>query len=654
MTFLVGSNKVPVEVLQYADDTIFFGEASMANVKTVKVTLRSFELVSRLRINFAKSKFGVVGQSEEWCLHAVYYLNCALLQFPFCYLGIPIGVVWDPIIRKFEDRLNRWKMGRGDQILFWEDAWAEDGIPLKEQFPERQKLMVSGSSIKNHNKAVIKIKFMLVFLFYDHSRFKTKSITNYHVLFSKMALGLKINFAKSQIGVVGVQASWIQENGRVHCGDSHWWRDLRKIYQHNDFKIIHQNMAWKADNWLGEDCNLEQKYPQLFIISKQQNDLISNMGSFYQNNWRWDLKWRRHLFEHEEGVDVAFMEEISAYPIQCHLKDNLLWKADPTGMYSTRSAYRLLSNLNSFAPDGRNFQLIWKLKIPPKAAIFTWRLIKDRLPTRANLHRRKKLLYSCLPNRKLLEDQYLDYFVEDLLQLNIKRKLQSGRDKAWHSHWWKDLRRLYNQPDFHSIHQNMFINNIHIFAFQKKKNVVFKHFKERFSKQNPCRPTLDGIQFSSLGQEQKGSLVARFSEFRLMVEIKALARMEILKPDFIRFSDEFFINGIFPKGSNASFIALIPKIINPQSLNDYRPYFLELQLQLIWLQGSRSTMLKVNLGAWVNLCAWVNLWLGARKQLTFLIVATWIFLFLTLEFQWGRPLKAGMFGSLSSASLKLN
>ena len=34
--------------------------------------------------------------------------------------------------------------------------------------------------------------------------------------------------------------------------------------------------------------------------------------------------------------------------------------------------------------------------------------------------------------------------------------------------------------------------------------------------------------------------------------------------------DDFFINGRFPKGSNASFIALIPKIINPQSLNDYR------------------------------------------------------------------------------------
>ena len=32
-SFLVGSNKVPADVLQYADDTIFFGEASMDNPK---------------------------------------------------------------------------------------------------------------------------------------------------------------------------------------------------------------------------------------------------------------------------------------------------------------------------------------------------------------------------------------------------------------------------------------------------------------------------------------------------------------------------------------------------------------------------------------------------------------------------------------------
>ena len=29
-----------------------------------------------------------------------------------------------------------WKVGRGDQFLFWEDPWVDEGIPLKDQFPK--------------------------------------------------------------------------------------------------------------------------------------------------------------------------------------------------------------------------------------------------------------------------------------------------------------------------------------------------------------------------------------------------------------------------------------------------------------------------------------------------------------------------------------
>lgn len=50
-----------ISILQYADDTVFFGEATMSNVKAIKAMLRSFELVSGLKINFAKSSFGVFG-----------------------------------------------------------------------------------------------------------------------------------------------------------------------------------------------------------------------------------------------------------------------------------------------------------------------------------------------------------------------------------------------------------------------------------------------------------------------------------------------------------------------------------------------------------------------------------------------------------------
>jgi len=38
--------------------------------------------------------------------------------------------------------------------------------------------------------------------------------------------------------------------------------------------------------------------------------------------------------------------------------------------------------------------------------------------------------------------------------------------------------------------------------------------------------------------------------------------------------DESYVNGIFPKGCNASFIALIPKVADPQNLNEYKPILL--------------------------------------------------------------------------------
>lgn len=64
--FLVGEKSVPISILQYADDTIFFGEANMKNVMTIKSILRAFELSSGLKINYGKSSFGVLGQSDQW------------------------------------------------------------------------------------------------------------------------------------------------------------------------------------------------------------------------------------------------------------------------------------------------------------------------------------------------------------------------------------------------------------------------------------------------------------------------------------------------------------------------------------------------------------------------------------------------------------
>ena len=85
--FPVGRNKVDISILQYVDDTIFFGEASMENTKAIKSILRTFELASGLKINFAKSSFGAIGMPESWKQNAANFLNCSLLSIPFCLLG---------------------------------------------------------------------------------------------------------------------------------------------------------------------------------------------------------------------------------------------------------------------------------------------------------------------------------------------------------------------------------------------------------------------------------------------------------------------------------------------------------------------------------------------------------------------------------------
>ena len=72
-------------------------------------------MVSCLKINYAKSQFGVVGKSAQWLNEATLYLNCSLLAILFTYLGIPIGanpktsVTREPIVKNCESRLTKWK-----------------------------------------------------------------------------------------------------------------------------------------------------------------------------------------------------------------------------------------------------------------------------------------------------------------------------------------------------------------------------------------------------------------------------------------------------------------------------------------------------------------------------------------------------------------
>ena len=63
------------------------------------------------------------------------------------------------------------------------------------------------------------------------------------------------------------------------------------------------------------------------------------------------------------------------------------------------------------ADQNSDFVELWKLKIPAKSAVFAWRLIKDRLPTKINLRRRQVMVNDMLcPFCKIKEEEAAHLF----------------------------------------------------------------------------------------------------------------------------------------------------------------------------------------------------------------------------------------------------
>jgi len=72
----IGREKVKVNMLQYADDTLFFCEANVKSVFNIKATLNWFELSSGLKVNFMKSKIGGLGVEQIMMQGFAAILNC--------------------------------------------------------------------------------------------------------------------------------------------------------------------------------------------------------------------------------------------------------------------------------------------------------------------------------------------------------------------------------------------------------------------------------------------------------------------------------------------------------------------------------------------------------------------------------------------------
>ncbi|XP_012853800.1 PREDICTED: uncharacterized protein LOC105973324 [Erythranthe guttata] len=148
-----------------------------------------------------------------------------------------------------------------------------------------------------------------------------------------------------------------------------------------------------ADPWLRDDGNFQiiTRRPIYSSFPDKVADLIDPLT----NTWNVEL-----IREHFWDIDQNRILEVPIGSV--YAKDRWVWHYSKNGLFSVRSCYHVVmqgtQNSNGNCRGGIEstsglhpwrWQLIWKVKVPPKIKVFLWYACWGILPTNAELRRRK-------------------------------------------------------------------------------------------------------------------------------------------------------------------------------------------------------------------------------------------------------------------------
>jgi hypothetical protein len=422
--FLVGGGMTPVSLLQYADDTLFIGEATIENLWVLKAIHRGFEMASGLKVNFSKSCILGVNLSQEFLGMASDFLNCRVGRTPFKYLGLPVGAssrklaTWEPMLDSIRSRLNSWRnkfVSFGGRIILINAVL--NAIPIfylsymkmpktvwRELVKIQRKFLWGGLSngvktcwVKWEDVCRPKMEAGLGI---RDLRIVNNSLLakwRWKLLVRESEPWKEIVTARYGVDVIGKRILGAVDSLRAA---SSWWRDLclldsddRWFSSAVKMKVGRGDMTvfWD-EHWIG-DQPLRHTFPRLYGISEQKQGLIHDMGRMIDDVWHWDLRWRRNLFLWEEEQYGVFRALIDGF-VQRDASDMWLWLADGIEGFNVNSAYILLEsavqNTRRLEPvEDFVFKRLWKGAAPSKVRAFAWQLLLDRIQTKDNLFKRR-------------------------------------------------------------------------------------------------------------------------------------------------------------------------------------------------------------------------------------------------------------------------
>jgi hypothetical protein len=404
------------------------GAGSWSNLWTIKIVLRSFELVSSLKINFVKSKLYGINVDHSLLSAGSSFLSCRADSIPFKFLGIPVGAnprrqaTWKPIVETMQGRLSSWTsrhLSYGGRITLINLVLSS--LPLYffsffkapksiiQQLARIQRNFLWGGVLNGkkicwvswdhiclpRDKGGLGVKNLELFNIALLSKWKWQLLTDGEAIWSDL---LRFRYGHLPSAVLGDAPMLRGSNASI------WWKDIIGKDRGTEVNWFGQNIGCCMGN--GEDIEFwtfkwhgPQPFKALFpsLYDKEVHKHVMVADRFDTNamaSWVWN--WNIPLSDAEEQHLNTLKDLLVGISLQHGSSDRWRWIPDRIGIFSVKSCYSLLLDqrqIEGVEPDRLEaIKKLWKNDVPSKVLIFAWRLLLDRLPTRSALHRRGILL----------------------------------------------------------------------------------------------------------------------------------------------------------------------------------------------------------------------------------------------------------------------
>lgn len=331
----VGNEGPTLTHLQFADDTLVFCNASVAEIQVVKKLLGDFEEISGLKINYHKTIMCGIGLSDTEIQSFALSFGCQALKFPIKYLGMPLGAnpkskaTWKPVIDKFKAKLATWKrryLSFGGRITLIKSVLCSLPIYFMSLFrmPKgvvkciesiQSKFLWGGSDLKRklHMVAWAKITqgtnsggLGIRDISYMNDALLMKWWWRYGT--EKEALWRQVIKAKYDKG----DSNWFP-NSDISRKVSKTWKDIIQTKEKNPnmFSLFiskakigvgdgKQILFW-TNPWLGNQ-SLADAFPSIFRIICNHKELLCDVLKRRAQLRQWEFQFRRRFFDWESDT----------------------------------------------------------------------------------------------------------------------------------------------------------------------------------------------------------------------------------------------------------------------------------------------------------------------------------------------------------------